>query len=346
MSSFNKQTMFTSIIRSFVCCIGLLIITTIVKAQAQKDTIYPKEVWPDDQGNHIQAHGGGIIKIKNTWYWYGEERRQGLDLNFRYVSCYASADLVNWKFKGDALKLAEPDSAGKNWVLERPKVYYNKKTKKYVMYFHLDGPGHGDSGRSYKMARVAIAISNKPEGPFQYVRSFRPLDKESRDIGQFIDDDGSAYLVFESRPTKGFYIAQLSEDYLDITKEIAFIQAPLEGGAIVHYDGLYYAIGSALTGWNPNPNKFATAKSLSGPWSEFKDIAPPDTKTYGAQSTMMLKVVGTKSTTVIFMGDVWKPRTQWDSRYLWMPLKIGNGNLVLPEPQPWILNIKTGESKF
>jgi hypothetical protein len=327
--------------------IVFILLLSVLNVVAQNNlTIYPKEVWPDDQGNHIQAHGGGIIKIKNTYYWYGEERRQGLDTNFRYVSCYASADLVNWKFKGDALKLSEPDSAGKNWVLERPKVYYNKKTKKYVMYFHLDGPGHGESGHGYKLAKVATAVSNKPEGPFQYVRSFRPLDKESRDIGQFIDDDGSAYLVFECRPTKGFYIAQLSEDYLDVAREIAFIQAPLEGGAIVHYEGLYYAIGSALTGWNPNPNKFATAKSLSGPWSEFKDIAPPETKTYGAQSTMMIKVVGTKSTTVIFMGDIWKPKTQWDSRYLWMPLEIGNGNLALPQPQRWILNVKTGESKI
>ena len=308
-----------------------------------QNVIRPGEVWPDEDGNHIQAHGGGIIKIKKTYYWYGEERRQGLDPNFRYVSCYSSTDLVNWKFKGDALKLSEPDSAGKNWVLERPKVYYNKKTKKYVMYFHLDGPGNGDSARSYKIARVAIAISSKPAGPFKYLRSFRPLGKESRDIGQFIDDDGSAYLVFESRPTKGFYIAKLSEDYLDIVKEVSFIQAPLEGGAIVHYDGLYYAIGSALTGWNANPNKFATATSLSGPWSEFKDIAPPETKTYGSQSTMMIKVTGSRSTTVIFMGDIWKPRTQWDSRYLWMPLEIGQGKLWLPEPKPWTLNVKTGE---
>ena len=36
---------------------------------------------------------------------------------------------------------------------------------------------------------------------------FRPLGYESRDIGQFVDDDGSAYLIFESRPSHGFYIA-------------------------------------------------------------------------------------------------------------------------------------------
>jgi hypothetical protein len=120
----------------------------------------------------------------------------------------------------------------------------------------------------------------------------------------------------------------------------------MEGGAIVHYNGLYYSIGSALTGWNANPNKYSTAPTLEGPWTEFKDIAPIATKTYGSQSTMLIKVVGTKKTTVIFMGDIWKPRTQYDSRYLWMPLEIGDGKLWLPEPKPWKLNIKTGETSF
>ena len=35
----------------------------------------------------------------------------------------------------------------------------------------------------------------------------------------------------------------------------------MEGGAIVHYKGLYYSIGSALTGWKANPNKYAVASS-------------------------------------------------------------------------------------
>ncbi len=84
---------------------------------------------------------------------------------------------------------------------------------------------------------------------------------------------------------------------------MCLLKAPIEGGAIVHYKGLYYVLGSALTGWSPNPNKYATALSLEGPWSEFRDVAPPETRTYGSQSTMLLKVSGRKDTTVIFMGD-------------------------------------------
>ena len=309
----------------------------IVSAQ-QKNIIHPQEIWPDNNGNHIQAHGGGITKVGEIYYWYGEERSQGLDTNYRYVSCYSSADLVNWKFCGDVVKMADPENLGPKWVLERPKVFYNKKTGKYVMYFHLDN-------RSYKFARVGVAVSDRPDGSFTFVKSFRPLGHESRDIGQFIDDDGTAYLVFEDRPL-GFHIARLSDDYMDVEKDMSLVKEHMEGGTIVHYNGLYYSIGSALTGWKANPNKYATAASLEGPWSAFKDIAPPEANTYGAQSTMLLKVAGTKSTTIIFMADVWKPATQWDSRYLWMPLEIGDGKLWVPEPKPWALNIKTGEWKY
>jgi hypothetical protein len=305
----------------------------------QKQTVIrPGEVWPDTDGKHIQAHGGGIIKMDKTYYWYGEERSRGLDTNFRYVSCYSSRDLMNWKFMGDVVKMADPENLGRRWVLERPKVFFNKKTKKYVMYFHLDNS-------SYKVARVGIAVSDRPVGPFTYVKSFRPLDHESRDIGQFIDDDGTAYLVFEDRPF-GFRIAKLSEDYMNVEKEMSLIKAHMEGGAIVHYKGLYYSIGSALTGWKANPNKYSTAPTLEGPWTEFKDIAPPETNTYGSQSTMLIKVAGKKSTTIIFMADVWKPGTQWDSRYIWMPLEIGDGKLWVPEPKPWTINVKTGEWKY
>ena len=305
-------------------------------AAAAPQIIRPGEIWPDDRGQHVQAHGGGIIKLGDTWYWFGEDRSQGLDPARRYVSCYSSKDLVHWTFRNQVLKQADPGDLGQGFVLERPKVFYDAKTKKYVMYAHVDNA-------RYTAARVGVAVSDTVDGDYQYLKSFRPLGEESRDIGQFIDDDGSAYLIFEDRPAKGFHIAKLSDDYLTVEKDVCLINAPLEGGAVVHYKGLYYAIGSALTGWNPNPNKYATSRTLEGPWSEFKDIAPPETKTYGSQSTMLLKVTGSKTTTVIFMGDIWKPRSQWDSRYLWMPVEIGDGNLRLPEPKEWTLDLATGE---
>jgi hypothetical protein len=208
------------------------------------------------------------------------------------------------------------------------------------MYMHLDSPG--PHGGGYQFAHVAVATSTTVDGEYKYVRSFRPLGKESRDIGQFIDDDGAAYLIFESRQANGFFIAKLSDDYLNVEKKICFIKEPLEGGTVVHYEGLYYVVGSRMTGWRPNPNVYATARSLSGPWTAFTDIAAHQTNTYNSQSGTLLKITGTKFTSVIYLGDRWDERDLPDSRYIWMPVEIGNGRFVLPAPHPWRVDIRTG----
>ena len=306
-----------------------------VMASAAPQMVDPGAVWPDDRGMHVQAHGGGIIKVGDTFYWFGEDRGQTNDHHLRYVGCYASKDLVHWTFRNQVVKANDPAQLGRGWILERPKVFYNAPTKKYVMYTHID------DGR-YQVASVAIFTCDTVDGDYQYLKKFRPLDHESRDIGQFIDDDGTAYLIFEDRPN-GFHIARLSADYLNVEKEMCLVPEHMEGGAVFHLNGRYYVIGSHLTGWSANPNVYATAPALTGPWSEFRDIAPPELNTYGSQSTLALKINGTLATNVIFMGDIWKPNTQWDSRYLWMPLQIEGANLKLPAPAKWTLDVATGE---
>jgi len=322
----------------FLALANLFLLTSLVSADPQ--LIQPGEVWPDDRGRHIQAHGGGIIKLGDTYYWFGEDRSRDNDPNLRYVACYASKDLAHWQFRNQAVKADDPAKLGAGWILERPKVFYNEKTNKYVMYAHIDN-------KSYEFASVAVFTCDTVDGDYRYVKDFRPLGQQSRDIGQFIDDDGAAYLIFEDRPN-GFHIAKLSDDYLTVEKDVHLFSkkqgGALEGGALVHYNGLYYVMGSKMSGWNPNSNQYATAIRLEGPWSDFKDIAPPEKNTYGSQSSMLLKVVGSKTTSIIFMGDIWKPHAQWDSRYLWMPLEIGDGKLTLPEPKPWTIHVATGET--
>ncbi|MFO1477948.1 MAG: family 43 glycosylhydrolase [Verrucomicrobiota bacterium] len=317
--------------------LNLLMAAWVLAAgQAGAEGIKPGSLWLDNRGRHIQAHGGGITRVGGTYYWFGEDYSPENPKDQRCVACYSSENLVDWTFRKQVVRLSDPEHLGPGWVLQRPKVFYNAATKQYVLYAHIDDG-------SYKFASVAVFKCDRPDGDYVYVRSFRPLNHESRDIGQFIDDDGQAYLIFEDRPF-GFRIARLSRDYLDVDNEVCLVPAHLEGGAIVRYDGLYYAIGSDLTGWDPNPNRYATATSLAGPWSELKQIAPPETKTYGSQSSFLLKVSGEKSTSVLFLGDIWNPKNLADSRYLWMPMQIGGGVLKLPAPAEWSINLKTGET--
>jgi len=72
--------------------------------------IQPGSVWPDDRAQHIQAHGGGITRIGDTFYWYGEDRSPDNPDDLRCVSCYSSTNLVDWSFRRQVVKLSDPEN--------------------------------------------------------------------------------------------------------------------------------------------------------------------------------------------------------------------------------------------
>ena len=216
----------------------------------------PGELWPDSNGVHINAHGGGVLYHDGVYYWFGESRERGT----KGVSCYSSKDLYNWTDEGLALAVVtdnpKSEIAAGN-VIERPKVIYNRKTSKFVMWFHTELRGQG-----YNAARTSVAVSDKVKGPYTLVRSFRPnagtwplnlpeeqrtgpipqgnlsqggkewLDANqsgaivrrdfkdgqmSRDMGLFVDDDGAAYHIHASEENGTLHISQLSGDYLSFS---------------------------------------------------------------------------------------------------------------------------------
>jgi beta-xylosidase len=141
-------------------------------SNAQK-TIAPGEIWPDDKGVHINAHGGGMLFHEGKYYWFGEHKIEGEAGNRAQVGihCYSSTDLYNWKDEGIALEVSnEPESPiVKGCIIERPKVIYNKKNKQFVMWFH-----HELKGMKYKAAKTGLAVSDKVTGPYTYIHSINP----------------------------------------------------------------------------------------------------------------------------------------------------------------------------
>ena len=130
-------------------------------------------LWPDNNGVHINAHGGGILFHDGVYYWYGEHKIEGQAGNVAHVGVhvYTSRDLYNWTDAGIALKVSDDPASEitKECVLERPKVIFNRKTGKFVMWFHLELKGQG-----YNAARSGVAVADAPTGPFTYLRSLRP----------------------------------------------------------------------------------------------------------------------------------------------------------------------------
>src|SRR6185312_447802 len=89
--------------------------------------------WQDASGARIEAHGGGLIRVEDTWYWFGEDK-SGNSAGFKGVNCYASKDLVTWESRGAVVtRDTAPELNASDRIIERPKVSYNASTKRYVM---------------------------------------------------------------------------------------------------------------------------------------------------------------------------------------------------------------------
>jgi hypothetical protein len=140
-------------------CGGLGAVLLSLTAWA-KPEFHPGETWSDINGDPIQAHGGGVLVHSNVYYWYGEDRTPG---GRGAVACYSSTNLYNWKREGVALsREALPQIDGRPTFVERPKVLFNPRTGKFVMWMHLEQ-------RGYRFSRAGIAVSDKPAGPFTFL---------------------------------------------------------------------------------------------------------------------------------------------------------------------------------
>lgn len=136
-------------------------------------SFHPGEVWKDKDSIPINAHGGGITFYNGKYWWFGEHKIEGEAGNLAMVGvhCYSSGDLYSWKDEGIALKVIKNQPGNdieEGCVLERPKVIYNNKSGKFVMWFHLEA-----KGTNYTSAKSGVAISDHINGPYKYLYSLR-----------------------------------------------------------------------------------------------------------------------------------------------------------------------------
>lgn len=364
----------------------IIALLTSYNLKAQ-ETIYknfhPGELWLDNNGVHINAHGGGILYYNGTYYWFGEHKIEGVAGNKAQVGvhCYSSKDLYNWKDEGIALSvdtLNESSEITKGCILERPKVVFNKKTGKFVMWFHLELKGQG-----YSSARCGVAIADNVTGPFKYLRSYRPnaykwpinvtpidtvpaigdstllkIDGKDRAIAGYylrrdypvgqmardmtiFEDDGKAYLIYASEENYTMHIAELSDDYTTFTGKWCRI---LPGGhneapAMFKINGKYYLITSGCTGWAPNAARSAVASTIWGPWKELGNPCVGDNSDITFNSqSTFVLKVQGKKDAFIFMADRWNPSNAIDGRYVWLPINFSEDKIQIKWMDEWDLS--------
>ncbi len=288
-----------------------------------KDTILPGAAWLDTDGNSIQAHGGQIQLMSvpdgnggktEKYVWVGEDKSSGHFGND--VAVYTSDDLYHWEFQGDVLravesrKQLEEDSyfqelyqdysqeeldevyncINKNTVIERPKMLYNEKTDKYVIWFHSDDSTEKNSYK-YDVGMAGVAISDSLAGPFRFLGRYRlsqcpkgqidcfPSSKgEARDMNLFKDDDGIAYIAYTSENNKTMYISKLNEEYTYLSADpeeavykedfIRLFPGSMREAPVLFKgdNGRYYFMSSSTTGWMSNQARVWSADEIFGEW--------------------------------------------------------------------------------
>ncbi len=323
---------------------------TAQKPSTDKLLIEPAKEWLDNRGKPINAHGGGILFHNGIYYWYGEHKIEGkaeVDFADGGIHCYTSKDLVNWTDAGLVLHVEynNPNTDLQyGCLLERPKVVYNAKTRKFIAYFKFYPKGNG-----YEVAFVGVATAESPVGPFVYSHKFLAASpKGSGDFSMFLDDNGDLFHLAVRKPDKTFIIAKMRDDYLlpaEEYKECAGIEKHTEAPAIIKINGTYHLLGSGSSGWKPNVARYYTSANLYGPWTaQSNPCTGYNTidslgveKTFGGQSSFIIKINGLKDAYVA-MFDIWKPDLPITGRYIWLPVTFYRDKISIRWLDNWNLH--------
>ena len=263
-------------------------------------SIRPGQPWLDTQGKRIQAHGGSVMYLDGTYYWYGEnkEKTDGKNGIWHWgVRCYASADLYNWEDKGLIIP-PEPEDPNSSLhpsaSMDRPHILYNQRTKKFVCWLKIMNRD--------KTQTETVLTADHILGPYTKVREgLRPLGMSAGDFDLAVAPDGKAYYYFE-RVHSETICADLTDDYTDVTgyysTHFPHAGPPYVREATAHFcrKGKHYLVTSGTTGYLPNPSEVAMADTWHGPYTVLGDPHPTDPShtSFHSQISSVFQVVGKK----------------------------------------------------
>lgn len=279
-----------------------------------RTSITPGQVWLDTAGQRIHAHGGSIITVGDTFYWYGENKQHsapGSDIWHWGVRAYSSKDLYNWHDEGLIIPPVEDDEDSPlhpHQLADRPHIIYNDQTRKYVCWIKVMTKG--------SIQRSTILTADNILGPYTVVRTWlRPLDMSAGDFDLVVDPhDGKGYYYFE-RVHSEMICADLTSDYTDVTgyysTHFPQPQPPFvrEAPAYFSRNRLHYLLTSGTTGYYPNPSEAAVAKSYHGPFEVLGDLHPTDESrtSFHSQISSVFRHPRKKDL-YIAVADRWLPR--------------------------------------
>lgn len=250
------------------------------------DCFRPGKTWYDTEGKRIQAHGGSILFVDGTFYWYGENKEgiTGMATGEKCknwhqgVRLYSSKDLYNWQDEGVILYEAQ-DSTHPFFpanIMDRPHILYNAKTAQFVLWAKCSRVA--DFGDCF----FAVCVSENIRGPFQLLSCNECVPYHAGDFDLF-ESDGKAYIIYENPHTE-MICQTLSEDYTRLTEERSthlpekcppFVR---EAPAYFRRNGKNYVFTSGTTGYYPNATLTHTFAQPHGKWRTLGKTCVEDEK--------------------------------------------------------------------
>ena len=316
-------------------------------------TIRNDVFWPDTSNSPIYSQGGGVLKVGDTYYWYGVKyngapsyetsQRENSDTSFASVTAYSSKDLANWKFENEVLSASGSGTeiAGSSWI-GRLGVAYNANTREFVLVSQYQGSaGTGE----------LFATSATPTGKFTFdhlqAAVTNVANTTTGDQTIFVDDDGSAYVICSSSSGRSnLYVAPLrAADFLNVEPATRiFGGAGREGNAMFKHAGHYYFCSSDLHGWNASHTYCIAATSILGPYGAEFVLDDTDADfSHVTQTGFFVTVTGSSDSFVIFAGDRW---ADFAGNGLglnqWMPITFDGDTPHFQSLSEWSIDVASG----
>ena len=329
--------------------VALTSLSGVTSASAAASATIQNDVfWKDTSGNPIYSQGGGVLKVGDTYYWYGAKYNGAVsyynnpgggknsDTSFSAITTYSSTDLAHWKFEGNAMTTADINGG---WV-GRIGVAYNQTTRKYVLVSQLD------SG-------LVFATSSTPNGHFTKAGTQSSIGNVSTgmsgDQSIFTDDDGKAYVIFSNKSGRShLYVSQLrGSDFLHVENATNIYNSSSggrEGNIMFKHDGTYYFCSSDLHGWNASHTYCITSSKITGPYSsEFVMQGTDADFSHVTQTGLAFSVNGTAGSFVMFGGDRWSDFAGNGIGYNgWVPVTFNGKTPVFNSLNQWNVDAAAG----
>ncbi|KPK50338.1 MAG: hypothetical protein AMK72_02425 [Planctomycetes bacterium SM23_25] len=311
-------------------------------------------VWRDTSGKEIWCNGGHMIRRGDTFYWVGYETAPRRPW---HIKLYSSKNLADWKFESNLIG-QQGAFATFGWA-GRPAMLHHRKTGRYVILFEADSP-------KWRRHKVGFARCDRIDGKYELAACVHPEGTRTTGDQSVYQEGGKGYLVCTMDHDAGgrkylntsLAIFRLTDDFLGIKEKVyegfegrtgpaaeRRHQSSREASHIIKVNGTYYWLSSGLQGWNSTQTKYATAKSLAGPWSRLKTLPtdPRSGDSYNTQHDFVIPVVGSQVTTWLYVGDRY---SQWTrrgrGRNIFLPLTWKDGSPTLKWCPRWKIDVATG----